>query len=145
MPWRTGRRTAGAARARALITGGARKAGMPGSGVLRLLRHELELVGHSAELGKRTGVHLPHRPAAVDLHRGFGDADIASNLFTQATARDLNHDLALPKRGPSVRRLVPICGREQRLSRPEERRGTNRSLRALRLARQHLDAQLTGF
>jgi len=59
----------------ALIEGGARKAGMPGSGVLRLHRHKLELVGHSAELGKRTGVHLPHRPAAVDLHRGFGDAN----------------------------------------------------------------------
>src|SRR5260370_4253306 len=73
-----------------------KKAGMPGSGVLRLLRHKLELVGHSAELGKRTGVHLPHRPAAVDLHRGFGDADIAGNLFAQATACDLNHDLALP-------------------------------------------------
>jgi hypothetical protein len=71
---------------------------MPGSGVLRLLRHELELIGHSAELGKRTGVHLPRRPATVDLHRGFGDADIASNLFAQATARDLNHDLALPGR-----------------------------------------------
>jgi hypothetical protein len=35
------------------------------------------------------GVHLPHRPAAVDLHRGFGNADIAGNLFAQATARDL--------------------------------------------------------
>ena len=79
-----------------LIEGGARKAGLPGSGVLRLLRRQLELVDHSAELGKRTGVHLPHRPAAVDLHRGFGDADIAGNLFAQATARDLNHDLALP-------------------------------------------------
>jgi hypothetical protein len=53
----------------ALIEGGARKAGMPGSGVLRLLRHKLELVGHSAELGERTGVHFPHRPAAVDLNR----------------------------------------------------------------------------
>jgi hypothetical protein len=58
---------------------------MPGSGALRLLRHQLELVGHSAELGKRTGVHLPHRPAAVNFHRGFGNADIAGNLFAKAT------------------------------------------------------------
>jgi hypothetical protein len=58
----------------ALIDGGARKAGMPCSGVLRLLGRQLELVGHWAEFGKRTGFHLPHRPAAMHLHRGFGDA-----------------------------------------------------------------------
>ena len=29
---------------------------------MRLIRDELELVGHSAELGKRTGLHLLHRP-----------------------------------------------------------------------------------
>jgi hypothetical protein len=29
------------------------------------------------------------------LHRGFGDADIVGDLFAQAAARDLNHDLAL--------------------------------------------------
>ena len=45
---------------------------------------------------KRTGLHLPHRPAAVHLHRGFGDADIVGNLFAQAAARHLNYDLALP-------------------------------------------------
>jgi hypothetical protein len=67
-----------------------------GSGVLRLLRHELELVDHSAEFGKRTDVHLPHRPATVDLHGGFGDAHIAGNLFAQATSRDVNHDFPLP-------------------------------------------------
>src|SRR5271167_3719130 len=110
-PWFTSHgehRTAGAARAGALFEGGARKAGMPGSGVLRLLGHELELVDHSAELGKRTGVHLPHRPATVDLHRGFGDADIAGNLFAEATARDLNHDLALP--GTKRREALPKGG-----------------------------------
>jgi hypothetical protein len=37
----------------ALIEGRARKAHVPDSGVLRLLRRQLELVGHSAELGKR--------------------------------------------------------------------------------------------
>ena len=59
------------------------------SGLSRLLRHQLEPVGHSAKLGKGTGVHLPNRPAAVDLYRCFGDADIASNLFAKykATAR----------------------------------------------------------
>ena len=56
--------------------------------MLRLLGHELELVGHSAKLGKRTGVHFSHRPAAVNLHRGFGDADIVGDLFAQAAARD---------------------------------------------------------
>jgi len=32
------------------------------------------------------GMPWPH-PAAMDFHRHFGDADIAGNLFTQATAR----------------------------------------------------------
>src|SRR5271169_4444649 len=82
----------GAARAGGLIKGAAKK----GSGVLRLLRHQLELVGHSAEFGKRTGVHLPHRSATVDLHSCLGDADFAGNLFAETTLRDLNHDLALP-------------------------------------------------
>jgi hypothetical protein len=67
----------------------------PGSGVLRFFGHKSQLVSHSAELRKRTGVHLAHRPAAVDLHCGFRDADIAGNLFAKATLRDLNHDLAL--------------------------------------------------
>jgi hypothetical protein len=54
------------------------------------------LIGHSAEFEKRTGVHFRHRPAAMHLHRGFGDADVASDLFAQATAHDLDHDFALP-------------------------------------------------
>src|SRR6476660_6964869 len=32
----------------------------------------------------------------MHLHGGFGNADITRNLFAKATARDLNHDLALP-------------------------------------------------
>ena len=32
---------------------------------------------------------------AMHLHRRFGDADIAGNLFVEATGRDLDHDLAL--------------------------------------------------
>jgi hypothetical protein len=64
--------------------------------VARLLRHQFEPVGHSAELGKRTGVHLPHRSAAVDLHCGFGNADIAGDLLAKATLRDVDHDFALP-------------------------------------------------
>ena len=31
----------------------------------------------------------------MHLHRGLGDADLVGNLFVQATARDLDHDLAL--------------------------------------------------
>ena len=64
-------------------------------GTLRLLRYQAELGGHSAELGKRTGVHLPHRVAAVDLHRWFADTNIAGNLFAKATSCDLNHDFTL--------------------------------------------------
>jgi hypothetical protein len=83
------------------------------SRALRLVRHQLELVGHSAELGKRTGLRLLHRPAAMHLHRGFGDADIVGNLFAQAAARHLNYDLALPgaERGealPEVRQSLFI-------------------------------------
>src|SRR5215831_20243974 len=32
----------------------------------------------------------------MHLHGGFGNADIARNLFAKAAVRDLNHDLALP-------------------------------------------------
>src|SRR5262245_51515377 len=73
-----------------------RRAKACSSGALRLVRHQLKLVGHSAELRKRTGPHLLHGPAAMHLHRGFGDADIVSNLFAQTATRDLNHDFALP-------------------------------------------------
>src|SRR6516165_5302158 len=62
----------------------------------RLVRHEVELVGHSPEFWKRTGLHFLHRPAAMHLHRGFGDADIIGNLFAETTTRNLNDDLALP-------------------------------------------------
>ena len=31
----------------------------------------------------------------MHLHRGFGDAHIAGNLFVEATGRDLDHDLTL--------------------------------------------------
>src|SRR4249920_1120076 len=67
-----------------------------GSGALRLLGHQLEFIGHSAELGKRTGLHLLHRPAAMHLDCGLGDPDIKGNLFAKPAARNLNHDLALP-------------------------------------------------
>src|ERR1700722_3480896 len=68
-----------------------------GSEVLWLLGYQLEPVRHSAELRERTCVHLPHRPAAVDLHGGLGDADIAGNLLADAATRDLNHDFALAR------------------------------------------------
>src|SRR6516165_7642162 len=42
---------------------------------------QLELVDYLAELWKRAGFHLLHRPAAMHLHRRFGDADIVGNLF----------------------------------------------------------------
>src|ERR1700733_1617426 len=32
----------------------------------------------------------------MHLHGGFGNADIARNLFAEAAMRDLRHDLALP-------------------------------------------------
>jgi hypothetical protein len=53
---------------------------------LRRVGHQLELVSHSAEIAKRTGLHFLHRPAAMHLHRGFGDADIVGGLFAQAAA-----------------------------------------------------------
>src|ERR1700677_3040003 len=65
--------------------------------MLRTFGHQLELLGHSTEFGKRSGVHLPHRSAAVDFHSGFGDTDFVGDLFAEATPRDLNHDLALPR------------------------------------------------
>jgi hypothetical protein len=32
----------------------------------------------------------------MHLYGGLSDADVTGNLFAEATARDLNHDLALP-------------------------------------------------
>src|SRR5262245_212435 len=46
-------------------------------------------------LRQRTGLHLPHQAAARHLHGRLGDADIIGNLPAEATARDLNHDLAV--------------------------------------------------
>ena len=67
-----------------------------GLGVLRLVRHQLELVHQSAELGQRTSPHLLHRPATMHLHRGFGDADIKCNLFAETPTCNLDHDLPFP-------------------------------------------------
>jgi hypothetical protein len=53
--------------------------------VLRLLGYQLQLFRHSAERDKRMDLHFSHQAAAVHLHRGFGDADIAGNLFAEAT------------------------------------------------------------
>ena len=83
-----GLKLSGAVRGNALKAGARPRdvIGGVGSGALRLLRYEVELVGHSSELGKRTGVHLLHRPAAMHLHGRFGNANIVSNLFAKTTA-----------------------------------------------------------
>src|SRR5262245_63932553 len=94
-PWMPGSTSRALGRSCDRTNGASRKA--YSSGTLRLVRNQLELVGHTAELGKRTGFHLLHRPAAMHLHRGFGDADIEGNLLAQAAARHLNHDFAFPR------------------------------------------------
>ena len=83
--------------------------GYVGLGALRVVRYKFELVGHSTELRKRMDVHLPHRLAAVNLHRSFGNAQIAGYLFAKAAARDCNHDLALPW----AERLEPLLQSSQ--------------------------------
>ena len=60
---------------------------------LRTFRNELEFIGHSAEFGKRAGLHLSHEAAAVYFYRRLSNADIAGNLFAQTTPADLSHDL----------------------------------------------------
>src|SRR3984957_8231509 len=67
-----------------------------GSGVLLLLGYELELIRHPAERRQRTGLHLVHQTTAMHLHSRLGDADVTGNLLAEATARDLDHDLAFP-------------------------------------------------
>src|SRR4029453_7117865 len=64
-------------------------------GALGLFWSHLKHIGHSAEFGKRTGLHLPHQVGAMHFHRGFGDADIVGNLFVEATSRDQDHDFPL--------------------------------------------------
>jgi len=65
-------------------------------GALRFLRHQVEPGRHLAELWKRMSIHLPHRPATMDLHRRFGNTDIAGDLLAKAPPCDLNHDFSLP-------------------------------------------------
>jgi len=99
-------------------------------GACRLFWCQLENIRHSAELRKRTGLHLPHKMRAMYLHRRFADADIVGNLFVQATGRDLNHNLTfagaerfetLPERtqGPITLALGTIAS-EARLDGIEE-------------------------
>src|SRR5215472_12574648 len=107
-----------------------------------LVSHQLELVSHSAELGKRTGFHLLHRPAAMYLHGSFGNADVVGNLFAQAAARHLNDDLALPRaqRGealPEVRQSLFIFP-PRTIARKAELNGVEQVLVAERLG-QKLD------
>jgi hypothetical protein len=64
------------------------RCGISGSG--------LSLSANRPNSGKRIG-HLLHRPHAMHLHRGFGDADIVSNLFPQAAASHLNHGPAFAR------------------------------------------------
>src|SRR6266446_2102536 len=57
----------------------------------------------------------------MHLHGGFGNADIARNLFAKAAVRDLNHDLALPGGGQSFFVLPPSAiAREAELNGVEE-------------------------
>ena len=97
-------------------------------GSLRALwraRHQLELVSHPAEFGKRTGLHLLHRPAATHLHRSFGDADIVGNLFAQPPGQRDHHGL-----GDQVGGLNPgdfvLAGREAAADRLQRRRHPGR-------------------
>ena len=64
-------------------------------GALSRFWPQLEHIRHSAELGKRTRLHLSHQVGAMHLHRGYRDAYVAGNLFIEATGRDLDHDLTL--------------------------------------------------
>src|SRR6516165_4988797 len=66
-----------------------------GSEARWLMWRQIEDVGHPAELGKGTSLHLPHEIGAMHLHGRFGDADIVGNLLVQATGHDMEHDLSL--------------------------------------------------
>jgi hypothetical protein len=71
---------------------------------------QLENVCHSAELWKRTRLHLPHKVGTMHLYRRFGNADIVGDLFVQATGRDMNHDFT-------------FAGAERFETRPERMQG----------------------
>src|SRR6516225_6664769 len=111
-----------------------------GSKALRFVGHQVESLGHSAELGKRTGLHLLHCPAAMHLHRGLGNTDIEGNLFAEAAARNLDHDLALPgaERGeafPEVRQSLFILS-PRAVARKAELNGVEEFLIAERLCQE---------
>ena len=112
-----------------------------GSGTtLRRVGHELELYGHPAELGKRAGLHLLHRPASMHLHRSLGDPDIVGNLFAQAAASNLNNDLALPgTEGPEAlpqNRQIPVGLPPCMIAREPELDGVEKVLIAERLGQE---------
>lgn len=43
----------------------------------------LESLGHFYQLGERVGLHLPHKLAAVCLHRDLANAELETYLFIQ--------------------------------------------------------------
>src|SRR5262245_3190272 len=67
------------------------------SGLVRLIRYQVELVSHSAELGKRTGFHFLHQLAAVNFDCGNRNPEIKGNLLAKPPTRDLNEDLTLSR------------------------------------------------
>ena len=58
----------------------------------------LERPGHSHQLGKRSGTHLLHDLAAMNLDRDLADAQLGRGLFVEKAAHDQRQDLALARR-----------------------------------------------
>jgi hypothetical protein len=58
------------------------------------LWQEVELVGHSAEVWKGRCLDLVHHVAAMNLHRGLGNAHVAGNLLVEPSPHHLNKNCA---------------------------------------------------
>ena len=66
---------------------------MPGAG-----HRYFESAGYSHQLGKRSGLHLLHDLAALNLERDLADAELGRSLLVEKTAHDQRQHLPLAGR-----------------------------------------------
>src|SRR5437868_1992123 len=103
---------------------------MRGLTALRLFRREVQLVGHPGQVRQRSGLHLSHHLAAMDLYSDLADADRVRDLLVEATGHHQGHHLTLaggeglearPQRGYCLFVLQPpAISREAQLNRVQQ-------------------------
>src|SRR5882672_1483393 len=70
--------------------------------LLPALERDVQLPGHSNEIGERVRRHLLHDPASMDLECDLADTERRRRLFVQKSADDQWEHLAFARRERSV-------------------------------------------